>query len=113
MNKKNMKENDKRKSHKSSKLPVTYISSNNVRHPVTKSFTTLHPTTLHSTSLHFSTLHFLQFKLHPATLHNLLIWLNSISISYRSISPHITTLHFTALLDDFRHISIPFISPRL
>jgi hypothetical protein len=31
-----MKEYDKRKSHKSSKLHVIYVSSNNVRHPVTK-----------------------------------------------------------------------------
>jgi hypothetical protein len=41
-NQKNMKEYDKRKSHKSSKRHVLYISSNNVRHPVTKTFTTLH-----------------------------------------------------------------------
>ena len=77
-NQKNMKEYDKRKSHESSKLPVIYISSNNVRYPVTKAFTTLHPTKLNSTSLHFSTLHFLPFKLHPATLHYPLIWLNPI-----------------------------------
>jgi len=42
---------DKRKSHISSKLHMIYISSNNVRHPVTKNFTTLHPTTLHFTIL--------------------------------------------------------------
>jgi hypothetical protein len=54
----NMKGYDKRKSHISSKIHVIYISSNNVRHPVTKTFTTLHPTTLHSTSLHFTQLHF-------------------------------------------------------
>jgi hypothetical protein len=59
----NMKEYDKGNSHKSSKLHMIYISCNNVRHSVTKTFTTLH-----STSLHFSTLHFLPFKLHPATL---------------------------------------------
>ena len=35
-NQKNMKEYDKRKSHTSSKLRVIYISSNNVRHPLTK-----------------------------------------------------------------------------
>ena len=56
---KDTKEYDKRKSHISSKLHMIYISSNNIRHPVTKTFTTLHPTTLHSTSLHLSTLHFL------------------------------------------------------
>jgi len=37
-----MKECDKRKSHTSRKLHTIYISSNNVRHPVTKTFTTLH-----------------------------------------------------------------------
>ena len=45
-NQKNMKESDKRKSHISSKLHMIYISSSNVRYPVTKTFTTLHPTTL-------------------------------------------------------------------
>ena len=42
-NQKNMKDYDKRKRHKSNKLPVncTSISSNNFRHPVTKTFTTL------------------------------------------------------------------------
>ena len=69
MNQKNVKECDKRKSHKRSKFHVIYISSNNVRHPVTKTFTTLHPITLHSTSLHCMTPHFLPFKLHPTTLH--------------------------------------------
>jgi len=39
-----MKECDKRKSHISSKLLMIYISSNNVRHHVTKTFTTLHYT---------------------------------------------------------------------
>ena len=68
-NQKNMKECDKRKSHKSSNLHMMYISSNDGRHPVTKNFTPLHPTTLHSTSLHLSTLRLLSFKLHPTTLH--------------------------------------------
>jgi hypothetical protein len=72
------------------------MSYNNVRHPVTKTFTTLHPTTLHSTSLHFTQLHFtplhytspnytsLHFTtLHPTTLH--------------PTSLHFTQLHFTPL----------------
>ena len=33
-----------------------YISSNNVRHPVTKTFTILHYTSPDHTSLHFTTL---------------------------------------------------------
>jgi len=36
-----MKECDKRNGHISSKLHVIYISSNNVRHPFTKTFTPL------------------------------------------------------------------------
>jgi len=48
---KNMTEYDKRKSHESSKIHVISISSNNVRHPVTKIFTTLHYTSLHFTIL--------------------------------------------------------------
>jgi hypothetical protein len=46
-----MKECDKRKIHIGSKLHMIYISSNNVRHPVTKTFTALHPTTLHFTTI--------------------------------------------------------------
>jgi len=68
-----MAECDKRKSPISSKLHVIYISSNDGRHPVTTTFTTLH-----CTALHLSTLHFLSLKLHPTTLHYPLIWLNPI-----------------------------------
>ena len=68
-NQTNMKEYDKRKSHISSKIHMICISSNNVRRPLTKTFTTLHPNTLHSTSLHLSTLNFLSIKFHPTTLH--------------------------------------------
>ena len=55
-NQKNMKEYDKRKSHKSSKLRVIYISSNNNRHTVTKTITPLYYTSPNYTSLHFTTL---------------------------------------------------------
>ena len=55
-NPKNMRECDKRKSHTSSKIHMIYISSNNVRHPVTKTFATLHYITPSYTSLHFTTL---------------------------------------------------------
>jgi hypothetical protein len=51
-----MKEYDKRKSHKSSKIHVIYLSSNNVRHPVAKTFTTLHHASPSYTLLHFTTL---------------------------------------------------------
>jgi len=109
-NQKNMKECDKRNSHTRSKLHMICLSSSNGRHPITKTFTTLHPTELHSTSLHLSTLHFFSFKLHPTTLHYPLIWLNSISISYRSSSPHITTLHLTSPHCTFRRFSPHFYS---
>jgi len=73
-------------------------------------FTTLHPTTIHSTSLHFLSLHFFLFKLHPTTVHYPLIWLKTRQISYHSISPHITTLHFNSLLWTFRCFSPQFYS---
>jgi len=60
---------------------MTYISSNNGKHPVTKTATPLHYTSHNYTSLLFtnlSTLHFLSFKLHPNTLNYSLIWLNPI-----------------------------------
>jgi hypothetical protein len=85
-NQNNMKECDKWKSHISSKLHVIYISPNNVRHPVIKTFTTLHPSPLHCPR----------------------IWLNPIEFSYCSISPHITTLHLTSLHCTFRWLSLHF-----
>ena len=70
-----MKECDKRKTHISSQLHMINISSNNFRHPVTKTFTALH-----STSLNLSTLH---------------------TISHLNF----TQLHFTPLHYTFRHFS--------
>jgi hypothetical protein len=52
-----MQDCDKRKGHISSKLHMIYISSNNVRRPVTKTFTTLHYTSLLYTCRHFTTLY--------------------------------------------------------
>ena len=46
-----MKEYDKRKSHISSKIHTIFISSNNGRHPVTKTFNPLHYTSVNYTSL--------------------------------------------------------------
>jgi len=51
-----MKECDKRKGHISRKLHMIYISSNNVRHPVTKTFTPFQCTSPNYTSLHVTTL---------------------------------------------------------
>jgi len=58
-------------------------------------FTTIHPTIFHYTCCNFtsSQLNFTQLFI-P---HYPLIWLNPIPISYRSISPHITTLHLTTI----------------
>jgi len=56
MEPKNMEECDKRKSHISCKLRMMYISSNNVRHPLTKAFIPFHYTSPNYTSLHFTTL---------------------------------------------------------
>jgi hypothetical protein len=110
-NQKNMKECDKLKSHISSKLHMIYIPSNNVRHPVTKTFTTLHPTTLHSTSLHFwhftfSHLNFTQ--LHFTTLSFGLTPFKFPVAPFHLTSPHFTSPHFPALLDDFCHTNNSF-----
>ena len=58
-NQKNMKKCDKLINHVSNKPHTIYISSNNYRHPVTKTFA----------PLHLSTLHFIPFKLQPTTIH--------------------------------------------
>ena len=77
---------------------MIYISSNNVRHPVTKTFTTLHPTTLHSTSLHLSTLHFLSFKHYPTTLHYPLIWLKP-NLNFQPL--HFNSHHYNSLTTSY------------
>jgi hypothetical protein len=88
-----MKERDNSKIHISSNFLLS-MSSNNVRHLITRTiitlqhFATLHPTSPNYTSLHLSTLHFLSF-----TLHYPLIWLNPFTFpTYRSVSPHVTKL---------------------
>jgi hypothetical protein len=67
-NQKNMKECGKRKSHISSEFRMINISPNNVRRPVTISFTTLHLNTLHYTCRHFTSSQFNFTQLHFATL---------------------------------------------
>jgi hypothetical protein len=113
-----MKEGDKRKSHISSKLHMIHISSNNVRHPATKTFTPLHYTLPNYTSLHVTTLvdtssHLNFTQLHFTTLSFDLTPFKFPIAPFHHTSLHFTSLHFTALLDDFRHTSVPFISPRL
>jgi len=91
-NRNNMKECDKRNSHISSRLHMISISSNNVRHPVTKIFTTLHPTTLHYTGQHFTTSHLNFTQLHFTTLS---FGLTPFKIPTAPF--HLTSLHFTSL----------------
>jgi len=75
-----MKQCDKRKIHIKGRLHMIYISSNNVRHPVIKTFTPLHYTSPNYTSLHVTTLvdTSLPLQLQATTLHYPLIWLNRI-----------------------------------
>jgi hypothetical protein len=79
-----MKECDKGKSHISNKLHMSSVSSHNGRHPVTKTFTTLHYTSPNYTSLHFTCRHFTSSHLNfTQPHHNPLIWLspnNSLSV---------------------------------
>ena len=82
-NQRNKQECNKRNSHISSKLHMIYISSNNDRHPVTKTLTPPHYTSPNYTSLHFTTLvatssHSNFPQLHFTTLHYPLTWLNPI-----------------------------------
>ena len=77
MNLKNMRECDKSKNTCKQKLPIFYMSFNNVGHLITSTITTLqHFATLYHTSpnytsLQLSTLHFLSFALHYSP-----VWLN-------------------------------------
>jgi len=90
---------------------MIYICFNNVGHPVIKTFTTLHYISPNYISLQLTTLvdtSLSLIRLHPTTLHYPLIWLNPFYISYRSISPHITTLHLTSLHCTFRWFSLHF-----
>jgi len=62
-------------------------------------FTTFHPTTLHYTCRHFTSSHSNFTQLHFT---NLSSGLTPFKISYRSISPLITTLHLISLHCTFR-----------
>jgi hypothetical protein len=92
-----MKEYDKRNSHINSKLRMIYISTNNGRHPVTKTFTPPQYTspkyTLHSSSLHFSTLHF--FSLNFTQPHFTTVSFGLTSFKFPTVPFHLTSLHFS------------------
>ena len=68
-----MKECNKRKSHISSKLHMIYISSNNVRHPVTKTFTPLNYISPNYTPLHCTCRHFTSSYLNFTQLHFIIL----------------------------------------
>jgi hypothetical protein len=76
-------------------FPLTiYISYNNGRHPVTKTFTSFH-----YTSLHLSTFIFFLFKLHLTKLHSPLIWLNPNYCSINNTQTDFTRMCFDQILD--------------
>ena len=64
-----MKECDKSEIHICSKLHMFYISSNNGRHPVAKTFTPLHYTSPSYTSLHYICRHYTSSRLNFTQLH--------------------------------------------
>jgi len=64
-----MRECDKSKNTYKQQLPIVYMSSNNVRHLITRTITTLqHFATLHPTTLHYTYRHFTSSHLHFTTL---------------------------------------------
>ena len=93
-----------------SKLHVTFISSNNVTHPVTKIFTTLHP--IHFTPLHYNFRHFPSPNLNFTQIIFTTLPLRLTPFQYpTALFHHNISLHFTELLDDFHYISTPFFNP--
>ena len=92
-----MKECDKQNSHTSSKIIRSTVSSNNGRHPVTKTFTPLHPTTLHYAWRHFTSSHLNFTQLHFTTLSLSLNPCKFPTAPFHLTSLHFTSLHFTPL----------------
>jgi hypothetical protein len=91
-------------------LHIDYISSNNVRHLITRTITTLqHFATLHHTSpnytsLHLSTLHFLSFTLNPSTFPAVLFHLTS--LNYTQYSSPISRL-ISKIMNPFTALKKP------
>jgi hypothetical protein len=83
------------------------ISSNSVRHLVTKTFTTLHPTTLLSTCRHFTSSHLnftlphfttLSFGLTPFKFPTVQFHLASLHCTFIWLLPHFYSFHFTPFI---------------
>jgi hypothetical protein len=97
------------------------VFSNDDRHPATKTVTPLHYTPLHYTCRHFTSSHLNFTQLHSTSLHFTQLRFTTVSLGltpfkfpaapFHLPSLRFTPLHFTSLLDDFRHTSITFASP--
>jgi len=72
---------------------MIYISYNNVRHPVIKTFSTLHPTIFHYTCRHFTSFHLNFTEVHFTTL-SFGLTPFKFPTSHHYTSSHFTSLHF-------------------
>jgi hypothetical protein len=81
--------------HVRSKLHMIYISSNKVRHPVTKTFTILHYTSSNYSSLHYTCWHFTSSRLNFTQLHFTTLSFGLTPFKFPTIPFHLTSLHYT------------------
>jgi hypothetical protein len=83
------------------------MSSNNVRHLITRTITALqHFATLHHTSPNYTSLHLSRLHFPPFTLHYPLIWLKPFTFPISLFPPHTTkldTVHFSRLQTYFQN----------
>ena len=109
-NQKNMKECDKRKSHKAATCIwcIPRFSSNNGRHPVTKNFTPLHYTSLHLSTLHYTCRQFTSSRLNFTQLHFTTLSFGLTPFKFPTAPFHLTSQHFTSLHFTFRWFSPPY-----
>ena len=100
-----MKECDKRKSHIRSKLLMIYISSNTVRHPITKTATLLHYTSPTYPPRHYTCRYFTSCHLNFTQLHNITLSFGLAPFKFPTAPFHFTSLHFTPLHYTCRHFT--------
>ena len=95
---------------------MTYIYSDNDRHPVSKTFTTLHYTCRHFTSSHlnFTQLHFttLSFGLNPFKFPTPPLHLTSFhfTCTFRRFSPHFYSFQFTPFIIAFLNLFLKILA---
>jgi hypothetical protein len=89
-----MKECDKRNSHINSKLRMIYTSTNNGRHPVTKTFNTLHQS-IHFSPLRYIFRHFSFSHLNFTQPHFTTVPFGLTSFKFPTVPFHLTSLHFS------------------